>query len=360
MHGTGDSGRPPIRGFHDRAGTDWIPAAMGRQVRGLPARVGENLPVGGARTVLVVGCGIAGATFARLAGRTGWEVTVVERADRPRSSGNPVDVRGAALRVAERIGVLAAIRSAATRATRLVAVDDRGRPIGWIPTQTGRDAIEVSRSDLAAILVGGAENHAEFRFDDTVTGLREVPAGVEVSFARAPQCLFDLVVGADGLHSTVRRLAGDVGQDPRGRHRLLVDRYGGLRWRVPELLDRVRDSDDGYFDAVTRVRLDRWSRGRITLIGDAADCVSLFGEGSSMAMVGAATLAGSLAAHPHDTAAALRTYESVHRRRVRPHLNGAAVAGHFLVPRTGGGVTARDLLFGGFAAAAATIRRATS
>jgi len=116
--------------------------------------------------VLVVGAGIAGSTLAYFLARTGITVTVVERANEQRSSGSPVDVRGPALAVVEQMNLLAPIRAAATRARRLAAVDSSGRVIGWIPTQTGPEGIEIPRSDLAAILASAVREHAEFHYDD--------------------------------------------------------------------------------------------------------------------------------------------------------------------------------------------------
>ena len=358
------------------------------------------------RAVLVVGAGIAGSTVAALLGRRGWAVTVLERSGGRRSSGSPVDVRGAALRIVVRMGLLPPIRARATRTTRLAAVDAGGAVIGWIPTQPGPRAIEIPRGDLAAILTAAAAEHAQIRYGDTVTDLRADGDGVEVSFERGAARRFDLVIGAEGLHSTVRRLAfgpedrfathlglfiatlmletpaadpttvlvhsapgraaivhptnGREGaafifrhaplsavatRDPGARLDLLTTTYDGLRWRVPELLDRFRSADDIYFDSVSRVRVDRWSRGRIVLVGDAANCVSLLGEGSSMAVAGAATLAAHLLRRPDDIEEALRGYEQVHRRRLRPHHAGAALAGHLLVPASATGIAARDVLF---------------
>jgi len=103
------------------------------------------------RTALVVGAGIAGSTLAQWLGLAGIDTTVVDHAADLRSGGNPVDVRGLAMPIAERKGVVDALRAAATHTTRLTAVDARGREIGWIPVQTGTDEFEIGRSDLAAI-----------------------------------------------------------------------------------------------------------------------------------------------------------------------------------------------------------------
>jgi 2-polyprenyl-6-methoxyphenol hydroxylase-like FAD-dependent oxidoreductase len=142
---------------------------------------------------------------------------------------------------------------------------------------------------------------AEFVFGDSVAGLRQDEGGVDVRFERSAARRFGLVIGADGLHSAVRRLAfgpeadyvrhmglfrraAVTGFDYRdtGQHkRLLFQAYEGGDWRVPELLEQVRTTQDLYFDSVSQMRLRSWSRGRVALLGDAAACVSLFGEGST-------------------------------------------------------------------------------
>ena len=114
------------------------------------------------RSVLVVGAGIAGSTLAVLLGRGGVSTTLVERAGGQRSTGGPVDVRGTAVQVVARLGLLEALRASATDVTRLAGVDRTGRVIGWIPTQTSPDAIEIARSDLAAI----ADRPSTFRPGD--------------------------------------------------------------------------------------------------------------------------------------------------------------------------------------------------
>ena len=357
------------------------------------------------RTVLVVGAGVAGSTAAYWLARNGWRPTVVERSAGLRSSGAPVDVRGPAVPVVERMGVLPRLRAAATSATRLDFVDDRGRRIGSIPQQSGAGTeIELPRGDLAAALADTCRDAVDFRFDETVVGLADDGHGVDVVFERGAPRRFDLVLGADGLHSRVRRLA--FGPEPRfvrhlglyvatltldgpvadphtvvmhntpgrsvavhpatgralvafifrsphlsdldhrdvDRHRrLVVAAYAGGGWRIPELLDRVQTADDLYFDAVSQVRLDSWSRGRVGLLGDAATCASLLGDGSSMAIAGAATLADALAARADDVTAALRAYETRHRPLVESRQRAVGAGAAFLVPATRGGLTARNL-----------------
>ncbi|MGQ0839533.1 MAG: FAD-dependent monooxygenase [Actinokineospora sp.] len=359
-------------------------------------------------TVLICGAGIAGPTLAYWLARHGFHPTVVERAQGLRSSGNPVDVRGAAAQVASRMGILPRLRDAATHATGFAFVTASGRRIG--PLRLGRprgDEVEVPRDDLAAILSDAARDNAEFLFGDSITALRQDTGGVDVTFQRAAPRRFDLVVGADGLHSTVRTLVfgpetgfvhhlglyiatlplgrpaadpttilmynapgrsltvhpgrGNAGaafifrgpslpeldhRDVEAHKRIILDAYAGDRWQppvLPELLDRLRAADDLYFDSISQVQVPAWSRGRVTLLGDAASCVSLFGDGSSLAMIGATTLAETLAATPHDHAAAFHTYETRHRKASNPRQRGHVLAAALLVPATHTGLTARNL-----------------
>ncbi|ETK31294.1 FAD-dependent monooxygenase [Microbispora sp. ATCC PTA-5024] len=351
------------------------------------------------KTVLISGAGIAGSTLAYWLTRHGFEPTVVERAQGRRSSGSPVDVRGPAREVAERMGVLAQLRAAATRVTRLSFVDGRGRRVGGMRMRP--DDIELPRADLARVLSSTVA--VECLYDDTVTALRQDPGGVDVTFENAAPRRFDLVVGADGLHSAVRRLAfgpeerfadhlgmyvatlplpglaldphevvvynspgravalhpgtGQGGaafffrspavpgfdhRDTAQHKRLLAGAFAGGGWRIPELLEQVPQADDLFFDSVSRVRLESWSNGRIALLGDAASCVSLFGDGSTLAIAGAATLADALAAHRDDHVAAFRAYEARHRLLTGPKQRFVVPASRLLIPATRYGIAARN------------------
>lgn len=361
--------------------------------------------------VLICGAGIAGPTLAYWLARDGFHPTVVERAKGLRSSGNPVDVRGAAAQVSRRMGILPSLHDAATHATGFAFVTASGRRIG--PLQLGRpsdDEVEVPRADLSSILSDSVRDDAEFVFGDSIIALSQDAGGVDVTFEHAAPRRFDLVVGADGLHSTVRALVfgpetafvhhlglyiatlpldrpaadpttilmynapgrsltvhpvrGDEGaafifrgparpgldrRDVEAHKRITLDAYAGDGWQgpvppvLPELLDRLRAAEDVYFDAISQVRLPAWSHGRVTLLGDAASCVSLFGDGSSLAMIGATTLAETLAATPNDHTAAFRAFETRHRKASRPRQRGYALAAALLVPATRAGITVRNL-----------------
>jgi 2-polyprenyl-6-methoxyphenol hydroxylase-like FAD-dependent oxidoreductase len=353
-------------------------------------------------SVLISGAGIAGATLAALLGRAGHGVTVVERDQGVRSSGNPVDVRKGAYQVAERLGVLSRLQDAATRVRELIFVDDDGRRVASMRTRQSEDReVEVARADLSAILVEAGRGDAKFLFDEMITELHPDDDGVDVIFDRAAPGRFDLVVGADGIHSGVRRLAcgpdadfveplgmyvatatlgvpleredlvimhnepgtavalhpgtGVSGvafmfrsevridhRDPDARRQLLQQVYANVGWRAQELLIAYLATKDVYFDSISRIRVPSWSRGRVILLGDAATCVSLFGDGSSSAMEGASTLAASLNESPHDIPTALARYESAHRAVTRPRQRGVWIASHLLIPRSRVGIALRN------------------
>jgi 2-polyprenyl-6-methoxyphenol hydroxylase-like FAD-dependent oxidoreductase len=305
------------------------------------------------------------------------------------------------------MGVLQRLKERSTHAPSLAFVTPTGHRIG--PIRLGRprgEDVEIPRADLAAILCQAAQDDVEFLFGDSITALDADVGGVNVTFARSSQRRFDLLIGADGLHSTVRALvfgpetrfvrplglyiatmslgraaadpdtvlmynrpgksltvhpvlgtagvgfifrapshpAGDY-RDVRIQKRVVLNAYGGNNWNVPELPnlpDQVYAAEDLYFDSISQVRMPKWSRGRVALLGDAASCVSLFGDGSSLAMTGAFTLAEFLAACPGDPVTALLRYESRHRKVAKSRQHGHALAAHWLVPATRAGLIARN------------------
>jgi 2-polyprenyl-6-methoxyphenol hydroxylase-like FAD-dependent oxidoreductase len=367
----------------------------------------------GVQTVLISGAGIAGPTLAYWLARHGLRPTVVEHAVALRSSGSPVDVRGRALGVAEQMGVMQRIRQAGTDRTGMSFINATGRRVGRVNMRAlqqaaGSREVELPRGDLAAILYQASRDHAEFLFDDSIVALRQDEHGVGVTFDRAQPRRFDLVIGADGLHSAVRRLAfgpeadfvehmglyvatmrldgldglidgggrevvmyntpgravaihpsrGDAlaffafrspavpgfdYHDTSQHKRLLAAAFADDAWQVPKLLQRVQATDDLYFDSVSQVRVRPWWHSRVALVGDAASCVSLFGDGSSLAMAGAFTLAEELGASPGDHRLAFGRYEARHRTLVDPRQRDVARGASLLIPATRQGILARNL-----------------
>src|SRR4051794_9440132 len=134
--------------------------------------------------VLVSGAGIAGAALACLLARSGHQVTLVERDQGVRSSGNPVDVRHGAYDVVEQLGLLERLQDLSTRVRELVIVDADGRRVAALPTRRSDRELEVPRADLSAALLAAAGDGADLRFDDTITAMDQDARGVDVSFER--------------------------------------------------------------------------------------------------------------------------------------------------------------------------------
>lgn len=313
--------------------------------------------------VLISGASIAGPALAYWLRRYGCTVTVVERAPGLREGGQAVDLRGSAREVIERMGLMEQVRAHHTGVVGLSAVDERNRRVwNWGSDLSGHSGgiiadIEILRADLARILYEATCRDVEYVFDDSITALHEHADGVDVTFASGASRAFDVVVGADGLHSNVRRLVfgpesefvrdqgyykvifaarADVELDDwqlmyvmpgrkraalyptrkgqtRGlfffagpsmdydRHdierqkQIVTDAMGGEGWQVPRMLESMWDTTDFYFDRESMVTVGEWSRGRAALVGDSAFGGSV-GMGTSMAVVGAYVLAGELAA----------------------------------------------------------------
>ncbi|MER5432382.1 FAD-dependent monooxygenase [Streptomyces sp. NPDC002588] len=335
--------------------------------------------------ILVVGASIGGLSTAVALGAQGHRLTVVEQAGGRRSGGVAIDVRGKALDTARAMGVYEDIyESRITENEAWEFVDGEGRTqASWRVAEQFYDSpddVELLRDRLVEILAAHVPAGVEFRYDETLTGLSQDGSGVTATYSeRAPE-RFDLVVGADGLHSTVRRLvfgperdhlhhlgsyvglvrgayslAGPGGtqiynvpgrvmsvagkspepvvmlafrspwldydyRDVDAQRRIVLSAFEGVSgWRVSDALAEVRTSGNFYFDSIAQVRMPGWSNGRVVLVGDAGYGPSFFsGMGSSLAMLGADLLAGELSAGG-SVEAALSRYE----QRMRPHVTEA-------------------------------------
>ncbi|WP_029112684.1 FAD-binding domain [Mycobacterium sp. URHB0044] len=345
--------------------------------------------------IAISGAGVAGPSLAHWLHRTGHEPTLIERSRHFRTGGYVVDFWGVGYRVAQLMGIEAAVCDAGyqVQSIRSVGPDNRVRAslgVDAFRRAAGAGFTSLPRGDLAAAIYATIEDDVETIFGDSITAINEHPDGVSVSFAQAKSREFDLVIGADGLHSNVRRLTfgpeSDVehylgclvaacvveGYRPRdelvyvtysqparsiGRFTLRGDRtlflfvfrstnaadpgelearkallrreYGDGGWECPQILATLDDVDDLYFDVVSQIRLDRWSRGRTALVGDAAACVSLLaGEGTGLAMTEAYVLAGELACAGRDYRRAFDAYET----RLRPFVEGKQAAAQKYLP----------------------------
>jgi 2-polyprenyl-6-methoxyphenol hydroxylase-like FAD-dependent oxidoreductase len=348
--------------------------------------------------ILISGASVAGPALAFWLDRHGHRTTVVERSPELRDGGFGVDFRGEAhLTVLRRMGILDDIRAHATNMGPQVVVDESGRELARLPGGFMSGDVEIRRGDLARIMYDRTRDRTEYVFGDTVTSLTQTGGGVDVAFRHGQARTFDLVVGADGLHSTTRRLAfgpeeryltylgyhfagvelrdnpfgldrtGLIFNAPergvmvgptsasfvfpapapldRGDARSVVrERFAHVGWEVPRLLDLMDDADDVYFDSISRVDVDRWSNGRVVLLGDAAYGATVGGMGTGAAMIGAYVLAGELATQADHTTAFAR-YEDV----LRPYALGcqklAGNAGPFLAPATDTRIRRRNRMY---------------
>jgi 2-polyprenyl-6-methoxyphenol hydroxylase-like FAD-dependent oxidoreductase len=355
--------------------------------------------------ILIAGAGIAGPTLAYWLFRHGFTPTLVESAPRLRTGGYIVDFWGAGFDVANRMGLLPSLRPFSYLVREIRVVDHRGRPLARLATDaffriTQGRFLSIARGDLAACIYASLDGKVETLFGDHVVRLEPSASGVEVGFASRPARHFDLVIGCDGLHSGIRRLAfGDEtrfekylgykaaafavsGYAPRddlvyvlhtqvGRQiarfsmrddrtmflftfedddpalpptlpeqkAFLRRRFAGMGWETPQILDALEGAADLYFDRMSQIAMgsapDSWSRGRVSLLGDAAFAVSLLaGQGSALAMVGAWLLAGELRRAGGDYTRAFTRYQQLFAPFVLGKQKAAPRMAGFFAPRS--------------------------
>jgi len=314
-------------------------------------------------TVVISGAGIAGPALAFWLTRNGYRVVVVEIAAGIRPGGQTVDLRGAGGDVVDRMGLIDEMRDRALEQRGAAWVRSDGSRRAEMPV-TAFDGnglvskLEILRGDLVDVLYQATKGSVEYRFRSSISDVKQAEDVVEVTFVDGTVLRADLVVGADGPHSAVRRLVfgpeeqfvkpiggynawfsapDSVGLDgwyllyqaPGGlnasmrpsrdpaiakvglafqsepitydrrdvdeQRQILVERFAGAGWECDALLSAAQEADDFYFDSFAQIHMPSWSSGRVALVGDAGYCASpLSGMGTSLALVGAYVLAGEL------------------------------------------------------------------
>lgn len=334
--------------------------------------------------VLISGASMAGLSAAYWFACLGHHVTVVERANGLRPGGAPIDVRGRALGTAQRMGILADIeREKVSIVEPAPVLDGSGTQVAtldlrWFANETDED-VEITRDRLNRILLEAIPSSVEFRYNASIHSIADGPGGADVVLADGEHGRYHLVVGADGLHSNVRRLVfgperdfvrhfgyyvalvdlphdrqwqramlnipgltiavRDAGDGPQGMmlaaHAQLDYDYRDLQgqrrlidgflsrvdaWQVPALRDAFMDpaASGFYFDSVSQTHMPSWIKGNAAVIGDAGHCAALLsGMGTTLAMVAAETLATTWTEHHGDAVAASADYHA----RLRPYVD---------------------------------------
>lgn len=332
--------------------------------------------------ILISGAGIAGPTLGYWLAQYGHQPTIVESAPHLRTGGYVIDFWGAGFDIAERMGLLPEIKHKGYVFKEVRIVDRDGNRVAGFPVDafarmTQGRYVSLARGDLAGSIFHKLDGNVETIFGESVARITQTERAVQVIFESGITREFDLVVGADGLHSRVRELVfgeenqfenflgykvaafevegyrprdelvyvmyTEVGQqvarlavrDDRtmflfifadknaavpdsvsAQKALLRSRFGSSGWECSQILSALDTTDDLYFDRVSQVRMDPqqglWTRGRVTLVGDAASCVSfLAGQGSALAMVGAYILAGELHLANGDYTEAFERYQNL-------------------------------------------------
>lgn len=311
--------------------------------------------------ILVSGASVAGITLAYWLNENGFEVTIVEKSSEIRGGGYPIDVRGSAINITKKMGIYELLKSKSLDNMQIKFLDSKNNIVGQFTDNAMKehDDIEIPRGELTnALFEKISSKNIEILYSDSIKTINEEDNGINIELESGRKEGFDLVIGADGIHSNTRKLVfgsehnftkylgynftgfsmeNELNMYKEGRiysesgktsvmyatkdenliHAFLVfyepdetrvdhrdvetqraivkEKFSTLEGITPRMLESLNKSNSIYFDTTTQIIMDTWSNGRVALVGDAAHAPSfLTGQGSSLAMIGAYVLANEL------------------------------------------------------------------
>jgi len=312
--------------------------------------------------VLISGASFAGLTTAYWLNKMGYIVTVVEVSSFLKMGGTPVDIKDQTVDIVKRMGLFEMIKANRLHLELNEFKNAADETINSQKVEQSDDAFEIERDTLLNMLFDTVKDDVRFIFSNSITALQETADNVEVTFKDGAQATYDLVFGCDGIHSVVRKLwfgheseyshflshyffitivnkslirqntlqmygvpdkgvmlnaynnktdivftfcsEEEIQYDYRNKeqHReIILNQFTGLGWRVPQLLEEVRNAQTLYFDKFCQIKMPSWTKGRIALVGDAGYCASpAAGMGGSLAIIGATALCDALAKHNYE------------------------------------------------------------
>jgi 2-polyprenyl-6-methoxyphenol hydroxylase-like FAD-dependent oxidoreductase len=352
------------------------------------------------KNILISGAGIAGLTLAYWLQKRGFSPTIIEKRPDLNDRGYMIDFYGSGFDVADKMGLVEALqeKSDQYKMENISFVDNQGKARATLSIEQFKQVMNhryfpLMRGDLGSTLYDSVKDNIPVRFGTSIRVLQEQPNGITAELSDGTSETYDLVIGADGIHSNVRKLLWgseslfnhflgfyvvcgvienifdqpivcfghfepntqttvySIGDNKlatffafrsgllniHGREAQMnafSNVMGNLGWVVPQLVESTNQAENFFFDAVTQIQLDQWYKGRVSLVGDACQCLTLLaGQGASMGMAGAYMLAEELHKADGDHKIAFPTYQQKLKPEIESRQKDArGLAGSF-VPR---------------------------